>query len=236
MRWQFWIDRGGTFTDCIGRDPASGSLSTAKVLSSRPRPARRHPHAARPGARRADPALRHPHGYDGRHQRPARAQGAAGALVITRGFRDLLRIGTQARPRIFDIRIERPELLYRDVLEVDARTDAAGPRACAPGPGRGALRRSRRLRGTGLGSVAMVLLHAYRAGQLESELGELAREAGFDHVSLSHEVAAEIGMLARGDTTVRRRLPDAAHPRLRGRTLRASCRAARCASCSRAAG
>ena len=110
------------------------------------------------------------------------------ALAITRGFRDLLAIGTQARPRIFDLEIKRPELLYRDVLEVDARADASGAVLARPDP---ALLRAElaRLRERGFASLAVVVLHAYRAVELEREIGEAAREVGFAHVALSHEVA-----------------------------------------------
>ena len=127
-------------------------------------------------------------------------KGTACALVISSGFRDLLEIGTQARPRIFDLEIRKPEVLYREVLEVDARADAKGQILERPDPD--ATRRAlRELRERGLRSVAVVLLHAYRAQALERELGALATEVGFEHVALSHEVAAEIGVLGRGDTT-----------------------------------
>jgi 5-oxoprolinase (ATP-hydrolysing) len=126
-------------------------------------------------------------------------KGTPFALAITRGFRDLLAIGTQARPRIFDLEIRKPELLYRDVLEVDARADADGAVLARPDPKQ--LRADlARLRERGLASLAVVVLHAYRAAELEREIGAIAGEVGFTHVALSHEVAAEIGLLARGDT------------------------------------
>ncbi len=201
MRWQFWIDRGGTFTDCIGQHPGSGELSVAKILSSDRAPlvgirtllglaadAPIPPCDIRMGTTVATNALLE------RKGRPA-------ALVITRGFADLLQIGTQARPHIFDIRIARPELLYRAVLEVDARADAGGHALSRPDPAR-TLLELRHLKQSGLDSVAIVVLHAYAGGELEQELGELARQAGFSHVALSHEIAAEMGMLARGDTAM----------------------------------
>jgi len=201
MRWQFWIDRGGTFTDCIGQHPESGALSVEKVLSSDRAPlvgirallglaedAPIPPCDIRMGTTVATNALLE------RKGRPA-------ALVTTRGFADLLRIGTQARPHIFDIRIARPELLYREVLEVDARADASGRVLSRPDPAV-VLAALRRLKRSGLDSVAIVLLHAYASAELEQELGELARQTGFSHVALSHEIAAELGMLARGDTAM----------------------------------
>jgi len=200
-RWQFWIDRGGTFTDCLGRDPASGAIRVAKVLSSDDAPligmrrllgladdAPIPPSDVRMGTTIATNAL-------------LERKGTPCALVITRGFRDLLAIGNQVRPEIFDIEIRKPELLYRRVLEIDARADADGGTLVRPDPGE--LRaRLREIRDSGIDSLAVVLLHAYRAGDLEREVGAAAREIGFDHISLSHEVAAEIGMVGRGDTTV----------------------------------
>ena len=199
-RWEFWIDRGGTFTDCLGRDPESGEICVAKILSSNRAPLDGirqilgleadepiPPSDIRMGTTIATNAL-------------LERKGAPCGLVITRGFRDLLEIGTQARPRIFDLEIRKPEVLYREVLEVDARADAEGQILERPDPEqtRAALRG---LRERGLRSVAVVLLHAYRAQSLECEIGALAYEAGFEHVALSHEVAAEIGILGRGDTT-----------------------------------
>jgi 5-oxoprolinase (ATP-hydrolysing) len=199
QRWQFWIDRGGTFTDCIGCDPRSGALRVLKVLSSDRAPLigirallGLAPDAPIPecdvrmGTTLATNALLERRGVDC-------------ALVITRGFRDLLEIGTQARPHIFELQIRKPGLLYREVIEVDARLDAAGNVLERPDPAE-LQRQLRALRARGLTSLAVVVLHAHRNPELEREIGALAREAGFRHVALSHEVVAEIGMLARGDT------------------------------------
>ena len=201
MSWQFWIDRGGTFTDCLGRDRANGEIRTVKVLSSDRAPligirrllgigetARIPPCEVRMGTTLATNALLERHG-------------AECALVITRGFRDLLEIGTQARPHIFDLDIRKPELLYKEVVEVDARCDAEG-RVIAR-PDRKTLTRDlSKLRERGINSLAAVVIHAYRAPELEREIGDVAREMGFSHVSLSANVANEIGMVGRGDTTV----------------------------------
>ena len=199
-RWQFWIDRGGTFTDCLGRDPASGEIRVAKVLSSDRAPLLgiRQLLALEPDA--PIPASDIRMGTTIATNALLERKGAPCALVITRGFRDLLAIGSQARPDIFALQIRKPELLYREVLEVDARCDAEGRPLARPDP---VLLREQlaALVDAGLRSVAVVLLHAYRAPDLEREIGALAADVGFEHVALSHEVAAEIGILGRGDTT-----------------------------------
>ena len=200
-RWEFWIDRGGTFTDCLGREPRSGKIHVAKVLSSDRAPlvgirkildlaegAAIAPCDVRIGTTLATNAL-------------LERKGASCALVITRGFRDLLEIGTQARPRLFDLRIEKPENLYRAVLEVDSRADPLGKVLARADPER-VFRELKQVREAGVTSAAIVVIHAYAAPELEQELGVLAARAGFDHVALSHELANELGMLARGDTAM----------------------------------
>jgi 5-oxoprolinase (ATP-hydrolysing) len=127
-------------------------------------------------------------------------KGAPTLLVITRGFRDLLEIGTQARPELFALDIRKPEVLYRGVLEVDARTDAEGNALERPDPERVRADLGD-LKERGLRSIAVVLLHAYRSGEMERAIGRIAEEVGFEHVALSHEVAPEIGIVGRGDTT-----------------------------------
>ena len=198
-RHEFWIDRGGTFTDCIHRDPATGRLRVAKLLSSDRAPLDAIRELLGLGPRAPIPACDVRMGTTLATNALLERKGAPFALAITRGFRDLLAIGTQARPRLFDLRITKPELLYREVLEVDARAGAHGEILARHDPA--TLRRELgRLRRSGLESLAVVVLHAYRGGELEREIGELAREAGFAHVALSHEVAPEMGLLARGDT------------------------------------
>jgi len=198
-RWEFWIDRGGTFTDCLGRDPATGGLRIAKVLSSDRAPLVAIRRILGIGAVEPIPACDIRMGTTLATNALLERKGTPFALAITRGFRDLLAIGTQARPRIFELEIRKPELLYREVLEVDARADASGAVLARPEPA--SLRAElARLREHGLASLAVVVLHAYRARELELEIGAAARDVGFSHVALSHEVAAEIGLLARGDT------------------------------------
>jgi 5-oxoprolinase (ATP-hydrolysing) len=199
MRWEFWIDRGGTFTDCIGRNPVTGELSVAKVLSSDRAPlvgirqllglAPNEPIPAadvRMGTTVATNAL-------------LERKGVRAALVVTRGFRDLLEIGTQARPHLFELDIRKPELLYQRVVEVDARCAPDGSVLDRPDSAR--LRESLlELKAAGFDSIAVLVIHAYRNPELELAIGAAARGVGFSHVALSHEVASELGMLGRGDT------------------------------------
>ena len=199
-RWQFWIDRGGTFTDCMGLDPRDETVRVAKVLSSDRAPLigiRRliglaesdpiPPCDVRMGTTVATNAL-------------LERKGAPVGLIITRGFRDLLAIGTQARPDIFALDIHQPEVLYRRVLEVDARLDAQGHVLSRPDPDQ--LRHDLEgLKANGIESLAVVVIHAYAHPELEDEIAAAARAVGFAHVSTSSEVAKEMGMVGRGDTT-----------------------------------
>ena len=199
-RWQFWIDRGGTFTDCLGVDPRDGRIRVAKVLSSDRAPligirqlqgiapdALISPCDVRMGTTVATNAL-------------LERKGTPLALAITRGFKDLLAIGTQARPDIFALDIEKPELLYHRVIEIDARLAPDGQVITRPDS---AILRSQLsgLRAAGIESLAVVVLHAYANPALEADVATVARDVGFAHVSTSYEVAAEIGMVGRGDTT-----------------------------------
>ncbi len=129
MSWQFWIDRGGTFTDCLGRDPTSDEIHAVKVLSSDRAPlvgirsllgidenAPIPPCQVRMGTTLATNALLERHG-------------TVCALAITRGFRDLLEIGTQARPRIFELDIVKPELLYKQAAAENPPSDGEAPKS-----------------------------------------------------------------------------------------------------------
>jgi 5-oxoprolinase (ATP-hydrolysing) len=128
-------------------------------------------------------------------------RGEPSLLVITRGFRDLLEIGTQARPKLFDLEIRKPPPLYAEVIEVDARCSANGEVLTRPDWTQ--VRKDLEFaRSRGFSSLAVVVLNSYANGELEVELGRLAREVGFPHVVLSHEAAPEMGLLARGDTAL----------------------------------
>lgn len=199
-RWQFWIDRGGTFTDCIGVSP-SGEFSMTKVLSSANAPLKGirnllgvsdteaiAPCELRMGTTIATNAL-------------LERRGSPTALIITRGFRDLLAIGTQARSDLFALDIQKPEMLYREVVEVEARHSASG--AILERPDNDTLREKlRELRERGIESLAVVVLNSYCNPELENYIRDLALEVGFLEISTSSEVSGEIGLLGRGDTSV----------------------------------
>ncbi|RKN44790.1 hydantoinase B/oxoprolinase family protein [Streptomyces hoynatensis] len=207
-RWEFWIDRGGTFTDVIGRRP-DGRLQTAKLLSHDPG---RYRDAAVAGIRRmlgtapdepvpADRIAIVKMGTTVATNALLERRGEPTVLVITEGFRDALRIAYQNRPRLFDRRILLPEALYERVVEVPERVGADGAVVRPPerGPVAAALRRAHR---DGFRSAAVVLMHGYRHPAHEREIAALAREAGFTQVSCSHEVSPLIRLVSRGDTTV----------------------------------
>ncbi|MET0287560.1 MAG: hydantoinase B/oxoprolinase family protein [Polyangiales bacterium] len=198
-RWQFWIDRGGTFTDCVGFDPDSRALRVTKVLSSDEAPllgirkllglAESAPIPAcdvRMGTTLATNAL-------------LERRGVPTALVISEGFADLLAIGDQTRPDLFALAIEKPSTLHTRVVETSARATPDG-RAVASHDGE-LEARLRALAGS-IESLAVVVMHDYAAGEQEQAIAQRARSLGFAHVVCSHEVSPRIGLLARAETTV----------------------------------
>jgi len=207
-RYQFWIDRGGTFTDVVARLP-DGSLVAHKLLSENPT---RYEDACLQGIRdilQLKPSEPFPFsdiesvkmGTTVATNALLERRGARTVLVITKGFRDLLRIGYQARPRLFDRHIVLPELLYERVIEADERLSAAGEvlkeldfKALAT-----ALETAN---ADGIRSCAIVLLHGYKYPVHERRAAEIAREVGFEQISVSSEVAPLIRLVSRGDTTV----------------------------------
>jgi 5-oxoprolinase (ATP-hydrolysing) len=208
MRWQFWIDRGGTFTDVVARRP-DGALVTHKLLSDNPEHYR---DAAIEGIRRllgvAAGAPIPVEQIDAVKMGTTVAtnallerKGEPTVLVITRGFRDALRIAYQNRPRIFDRRIVLPELLYASVIEADERIGARGEvvRPLDEDKVRAELQAAY---AAGLRAVAVVLMHGYRYTAHEARIAALARAIGFPQVSVSHEVSPLMKLVARGDTTV----------------------------------
>lgn len=199
--WQVWIDRGGTFTDCLGREPGTGRVVVAKVLSGDDAPIRGIRALLELADDQAIPPCDVRMGTTIATNALLERKGVPTALLITRGFSDLLAIGDQSRPELFSVDIKKPSLLYARVLEIDARLAADGTVLSRPDPAPLRARLSQ-LRAEGIESLAVVVLHAYRDGTLERELGALAHEVGFSRVTLSHEVAEEIGLLGRGDTTV----------------------------------
>ncbi|MCH7599306.1 MAG: hydantoinase B/oxoprolinase family protein [Myxococcales bacterium] len=202
--WEFWIDRGGTFTDCIGRDP-DGKLHPTKLLSSDQAPveAIRHILEAQgviaPGD--ALPACRVKLGSTVATNALLERRGAPTLLIANRGLGDVIRIGTQERPHLFDLNIQRPDPLHAEQVEVAGRVSRAGEELEAFDPEE-TLRTLERARAGGMTSAAIVMIHAYAHPDLEQKLHELATAAGFDYVVTSHEIARELGLLARGETTV----------------------------------
>jgi 5-oxoprolinase (ATP-hydrolysing) len=206
--WEFWIDRGGTFTDVIGRRP-DGALLTHKLLSENPeayRDAAVHgiryllglkPGEAIPSERIAAVKM----GTTVATNALLERKGDRTLLLITKGFRDALRIGYQARPKIFAKHIIKPDMLYERVVEVDERVRADGTveRALDLDGVRTELARAKQ---DGINAVAVVLMHAYRYSDHEQKVAALGRELGFEQVSASHEVSPLIKLVGRGDTTV----------------------------------
>jgi 5-oxoprolinase (ATP-hydrolysing) len=207
-RWEFWIDRGGTFTDVIGRRPG-GRLVAHKLLSENPEAYRdaavagiRHLLGLGPGEPiPADHLGAVKMGTTVATNALLERKGERTLLMITRGFRDALRIGYQARPKIFARHIVKPDMLYERVVEVDERMRADGTveRELDLDAARSALAQARH---DGIRAVAVVFMHAYRHSDHERRVAALARELGFPQVSASHEVSPLIKLVGRGDTTV----------------------------------
>ncbi len=203
-RWQFWIDRGGTFTDVVARTP-EGCLLTAKLLSDNP-------------AKYQDAAIAAMRQLTGHHTGPLpladvrmgttvatnallERTGEPTLLAITRGFADALRIGYQERPHLFVRRIDLPEPLYARVVEIDERVTAAGDIHLALDckTARAALQLAF---DDGLRAIAIILMHGYKYTAHEQALAEIAAEIGFTQISVSHRVGPLIKLVGRGDTTV----------------------------------
>ncbi len=207
-RWQFWIDRGGTFTDIVGRRP-DGSLVTHKLLSDNPGQYR---DAAVAGIRHLLGLQAHepitPERVDCVKMGTTVAtnallerKGEPTLLVTTRGFRDALRIAYQNRPRLFDRHIVLPELLYAAVVEAEERMGARGELVTPLNEA--ALRRELQAQfDAGLRSLAIVFLHGYRYTAHEETAARTAREIGYTQVSTSHGTSPMMKFVSRGDTTV----------------------------------
>ena len=206
--WQFWIDRGGTFTDIVACRP-DGSTVTHKLLSDNPR---RYDDAPIQGIRdvlgvaKGDPLPWREiesvkMGTTVATNALLEREGEPTVYVTTAGFADALRIGYQARPDIFALDIVLPEMLYRRVIEIDERIAADGT-VLTPLDEMASRSSLAAARQDGLDSVAICLLHGYRHTDHEARLAALARELGFSQVSVSHEVSPLMKLVSRGDTTV----------------------------------
>src|SRR2546421_358667 len=207
-RWQFWIDRGGTFTDVVARRP-DGSIVTHKLLSENPE---RYADAALAG-------IREILGVKGNQPVPSELieavkmgttvatnallerKGERTVLFITRGFRDALRIAYQNRPRLFDRHIVLPEMLYSGVFEVEERIGAGGE-VVLPFDVLQTRKDLEKAYGEGFRSIAIVFMHGYRFPEHERQVAELARQVGFTQISASHRVSPLMKLVGRGDTTV----------------------------------
>ncbi|WP_122928359.1 hydantoinase B/oxoprolinase family protein [Sphingobium sp. LF-16] len=204
MQWQFWIDRGGTFTDVVARDP-QGVLHTAKLLSSDPE---RYADAAVEAIRRLTGAGDGPIppctlriGTTIATNALLERKGEPVLLAITKGFRDAIRIGYQDRPDLFARRIDLPPPLHADVVEMDERLMQDGT-ILTPLDEVAAQAALQRGYDAGLRAVAIVLMHGYRYPAHEQALARIARQIGFTQISVSHEVAPLIKLVGRGDTVL----------------------------------
>ncbi|HVJ35825.1 MAG TPA: hydantoinase/oxoprolinase family protein, partial [Terriglobia bacterium] len=206
-QWQFWIDRGGTFTDVVAKRP-DGSLLTHKLLSENPE---RYRDAAMQGIRDllglgADAPLpvevqAIKMGTTVATNALLERKGEPTLLVVTKGFRDALRIAYQNRPKIFARRIVLPELLYEKVIEVDERVTASGE-VLQKLDLAAAKRDLQAAYDDGLRVIAILLMHGYRFTEHEKQLADLAAGIGFTQISVSHQVSPLMKLVSRGDTTV----------------------------------
>ncbi|ABE43717.1 hydantoinase B/oxoprolinase family protein [Polaromonas sp. JS666] len=207
-RWQFWIDRGGTFTDIVARKP-DGSLVTHKLLSENPEQYRdaavagiRHLLGLKPGEPiHADVVDCVKMGTTVATNALLERKGEPTLLVTTRGFRDALRIAYQNRPRLFDRNIVLPELLYSAVVEAQERVGAQGEALQALDES--LLKKELAAHyAQGLRCLAIVFMHGYRYTDHEKAARRIAQEVGFTQISTSHETSPMMKFVSRGDTTV----------------------------------
>ena len=207
-KWQFWIDRGGTFTDIIGRNP-EGKISTHKLLSENPQ---QYDDAAIQGIR----DILSLKSYD---QIPIdkidlikmgttvatnallERNGERTLLAITKGFGDILRIGYQQRPNLFALDIKLPDMLYSEIEEIDERVDIHGNIIKKLDKSVTEVKLKKAF-DNGYRSIAIVLLHGYRYKKHENQINLIAKKIGFEQISVSHQVIPLMKIVPRGDTTV----------------------------------
>jgi len=210
-RWEFWIDRGGTFTDIVARKP-DGTLVVRKLLSENPE---RYRDAAIQGIREilelspdqpipAEQIAAVKMGTTVATNALLERKGDRTLLLITKGFRDALRIGYQNRPNIFARQIVLPAMLYERVIEVEERYSAQGEELVpiSPSEERRLTASLREAYESGIRSCAIVFMHGYRYPDHEQKVAAIVREIGFTQISVSHEVSPLMKLISRGDTTV----------------------------------
>ena len=206
--WQFWIDRGGTFTDIIGRNPA-GKILTHKLLSEN---SRQYPDAAIQGIRDLlclqDSDTIPIHKIDSIKMGTTVAtnallerKGENTLLAITSGFGDILRIGYQQRPKLFDLDIKLPDMLYSKIVEIEERVDINGKILTKLDTFKTEKILKKAFK-EGFSSIAIVLLHGYRYQDHEKKISVIAKNIGFKQISVSHKVSPLMKIIPRGDTTV----------------------------------
>lgn len=206
--WQFWIDRGGTFTDVVAKSP-DGQLISHKLLSENPGRYNdaavqgiRHLLGLERGAAISPGTIEHiKMGTTVATNALLERKGEPTVFATTKGFGDVLRIGYQNRPRLFDLNIVLPSLLYERVIEVDERIDAGGNVLYPLDEDRVRADLQSAFE-TGIRAVAVAFIHGYRYRDHEKRVGEICEEVGFTQVSLSHEASPLVKLVARGDTTV----------------------------------
>ena len=230
---RFSIDRGGTFTDVYAEVPGEAGFRVVKLLSEDPI---NYPDAPREGIRRILEDITGAPVADGEMNASAidwirmgttvatnallERKGARCALLITKGFGDVLQIGNQNRPNIFDLEIKKPDLLYKDVIEVEERirplgfderdpgvrvvTGNTGERFAVlqPVDEKNLRPQLKNIYDKGIRSIAVVLMHAYAWPDHEQTIGRIAQEIGFGQISLSSAVMPKVKLVARGDTTM----------------------------------
>lgn len=207
-KYQFWVDRGGTFTDIVARKP-DGSLVTHKLLSENPQ---RYQDAVVAGIKEIlGIGLHEPipencisevkMGTTVATNALLERQGDRTLLIITKGFKDALRIGYQNRPDIFAQEIILPSLLYERVIEAEERYSAQGEelQPLQLEPLKIALKKAYQ---DGIRSCAIALMHSYRYPKHEQQIAEIAAEIGFTQISASHQISPLMKLISRGDTTV----------------------------------
>ena len=206
--WEFYIDRGGTFTDVVAKTP-QGEIIVYKLLSENPEQYQDAPiqgirdlmgiaqdrpiptkqiEVVKMGTTVATNAL-------------LERKGDRVVLVITKGFKDALRIGYQNRPDIFARHIILPSMLYESVIEIDARFDAEG-NELKPVDESQVMQDLQAAYDRGINCCAIVLMHGYRYTKHELQIAEIAKQIGFTQISISHQVSPLIKLVSRGDTTV----------------------------------